>query len=353
MAAPIGTLMLSDLLVNQAGNQTVIEFGVDNMADLIRADLDAFNGIFREIVGEIAAPTVLRMENFGGAGSKHMYRAGEIARTPTQKVGAGYNVGYPLGKTQIAWGWDDEWFRRKRAVDAAKEVLANEAAHVRLAYAELQRSLFLSSNYSFVDEYEDPVLTLPVKRLANADGQQLPLGPSGQTFDGATHTHFLASATLDNAAATSLVNTVLEHRVTGDVRVVIAQADRADWEGLSNFKELADSRLVPTPGDVRQTADLTRSDDLQIGFYGAASVWVKPYGLADYPFAYDRGADPPLRFRERTGVGLQGLRIAARNDLFPLHAEWMEAFYGFGVRNRVGAAVLYIGGGSYVEPVLP
>ena len=87
-------------------------------------------------------------------------------------------------------------------------------------------------------------------------------------FDAATHTHYLGSATLTAAAATSLVNTVLEHRVTAGVRIVIAQADRTAWEALVGFRPYPDPRIQYNATDVnRQTIQLDRQNDLAIGTF--------------------------------------------------------------------------------------
>jgi hypothetical protein len=35
---------------------------------------------------------------------------------------------------------------------------------------------------------------------------------------------------------------------------------------------------------------------------------------------------------------------------FPLQSEYFENFFGFGVKNRGAAAILYIGNATYADP---
>jgi hypothetical protein len=345
--------MVSDLAASNVANQIVANYGLDKAAEAVQSELDAHNAIVQDIIGELALPAETRIEAAGGPGSMKMFRAGEHSRVPTQKIGAAYNLGYPIEKFQIALGWTDEWFRRKTVAELAAQVAARRFADLVQVFNEIKRALFLSANYNHDDIWEDPVAVIPVKRLANADGQYIgPNQATGQTFDGATHTHYLAGAALTNALALSLVNTVLEHFPSGSLRIAIALADRSEWEALTEFRPYAIPGTVPTPGDSTTTMDQTRNNDIAIGTLGGAQVWVKPWGLDNYPTAYDP-ARKPLRYRERQGVGLQGLFVAAQNRAYPWLAEYAEHYYGLGVKERTGAAVLYVGGGSYVDPTIP
>ena len=49
-----------------------------------------------------------------------------------------------------------------------------------------------------------------------------------------------------------------------------------------------------------------------IGIFHGAEVWVKPWAIANFAFAWDAASpQKPLVFRQRTQTSLQGLRIAA------------------------------------------
>jgi hypothetical protein len=351
MAPPIGHLMISDLAAGQAAFQTVQNFGVENIAEAVQNELAVHNSILTDIVNEIATPATTRIEAKGGGGTMHMYRAAEHSRVPTQKVAAGFNLGYPIFKNQIALGWTDEWFRRKTVQELAQHVAARRLAHLQQVYRDLRMAMWLTTNYSHDDEWEDPPLAIPVKRLANADGLYIPPSPTGTAFDPTTHQHYLANATLTNAFALSLVNTVLEHQPTNGLRVAIHQNDRAEWEALPDFRPYAYPGITPVEGELTQAANIQQLNDIPIGTFGAAQVWIKPWAVDNYPAVYDTQRKP-LRYRVRGGDDF-GLFIAAQNRAFPWLAEFAESYYGFGVSERTGAAILFTAGGSYVDPVFP
>ncbi|MBA2672026.1 MAG: hypothetical protein H0U67_16780 [Gemmatimonadetes bacterium] len=348
----VGTLDIDSLLANSTAFQTIASFGVEEFAQAVQNDLTVHDANLRDALGEIALVTTERLWASSGTDSMEMFEADEYSRVPTQRITAGYNFGAPLRKRAIAVGWTHEYFRRKTVSEFAAQLSAARRAHVAMLYRDLRRSIYLSANYTFAERLADPLINIPVKRLYNADSLPVPTGPNGETFDGATHTHYLANATLTGAVATSLVNTVLEHRVTGGIRVVVAQADRSAWEGLTGFfKPYPDPRVQYLATDVnRQTISIDRMNNLAIGTLGAAEVWVKPWGIANYPLAYDVAGPKPLVFRTRENDLM--LETAAENDAFPLHAQFLESHYGFAVRNRGAAAILYVGGGSYVDPTI-
>lgn len=349
-----GTLDIDSLLQNQAAFQTVKTFGIEEFAEAVTNDLAAHDRNLRNMLSGIAMPVTSVEDRLWGAAPNDtmtMFEADEGSRVPAQKIKGAANYGAPLRKRQISLGWDREYFRRKTVSEAATQVRAAERAHVFMCYRDLKRSLYLSTNFTFAERYVDPIISIPVKRLQNADSFPIPTGPNGEIFDAATHTHYLANATLTQAVAQTAVNTVLEHRVTGGIRIVIAQADRTAWEALAGFKAYPDPRIQYNATDQnRQTIQLDRQNDLAIGTFSAAEVWVKPWGISNYPLFYDNAGPKPVAFRTREGD--LALELAAENDAFPLHAQFFEAHYGFGVRNRLAAAVLFIGGGSYVDPTI-
>ncbi len=351
----VGTLDIDSLLVNTPAFQTIQSYGIEEFARAVQLDFEAHDRNLRDMLSGVAAPTEGgvqgRLWASSNTDSMEMFEADEGSRVPTQKIKGGYNYGAPLRKRQISVGWDREYFRRKTVAEFAAQLRATQRAHVAMMYRDLKRSIYLSSNFSFAERYEDPLITIPVKRLYNADSLGIPTGPNGEVFDAATHTHYLANATLTQAIATSLVNTVLEHRVTAGIRIVIAQADRTAWEALTGFKAYPDPRIQYTVTDQnRQTIQLDRMNDLAIGTFAAAEVWVKPWAIANYPLAYDNAGPKPIAFRTRENDLL--LETAAENDAFPLHAQFLESHYGFGIRNRSAAAVLYNAGGAYVDPTI-
>jgi hypothetical protein len=97
--------------------------------------------------------------------------------------------------------------------------------------------------------------------------------------------------------------------------------------------------------------DIGKLDNRQIGWFGAAEVWTKPWAVANYSVAVDLNAPqkPLVRRVERVD---RGLHIAAEVDVHPLRAQYSEHFYGFGAWNRTAVHVLRFNNATYAAPTL-
>ncbi len=353
MATQTGTLDISSLLA--ARFQSAVAFGLSTIQRILEADVAAHNTIVLQMVSEICEVTTDRQRIYGTSASGEMVEVDEFGRSPTQKSAPGATVGFPLRLFQYGLGWTQKWLETRTPADLAIAVQAAEKAHLKAIQKEVKRAIFLSANYTFNDHLVDKV-DLAVKRFINADSAGIPEGPNGEAFDGATHTHYSPVAALDAASLTALIDNVVEHGHGGMVKVAIARANEAAVRGLTGFTAYQDPRLVfgaSTTGVPGTRLDITRLDNRAIGIYGAAEVWVKPWAIANYAFAWDAAAaQKPLGFRQRQQQTLQGLRIAAQLDTHPLHAQYMEAEYGIGVWTRTNGGVLYFNGGAYVDPTI-
>ena len=356
MPTQTGTHDINWLLASRY--QSVMDLDMDAVVAVLRADLAAHNALMLDLLGEFADVTTERQLTYGGGVGGEMVQVDEYGRAPTQRApSTAATIGLPLHKYQFALGWTETALRVRTAADIATAQLNAEGAHRRAVQRDIKRALFLSSNYTHVDYLVDGV-SLSVKRLINADSSLIPAGPNGESFDGATHTHYDFNNGLSAAAVTAAINDVVEHGWGSQVRVAIARANETAFRALTGFTAYQDPRLVfgaSTTGVPDTRLDLTRMDNRAIGLFGAAEVWVKPWVPTDYLVAYDAGAtDKPLAFRQREQTALQGLRIAATLSAFPLVAEYMEVEYGIGVRNRTAASVLYFAAGAvaYVDPTI-
>ncbi len=350
MAPNTGTHDISSLLA--ANIQSVAAFGEDRISEILSADLAAHNAITTEMINEMATPSTDRQRVYGTSADGEMVEVDEYGAAPTQKAKTGFTVGFPLRLFQFNLGWTRKWMQNHTPADMAIATQGAERAHQRAIAREIKRAIFGSANFTWTDHLVDNV-SLSVKRLVNADSAGIPSGPNGEAFDGATHTHYDAINGLTAAALLASINDVVEHGFGGAVRVYINKADETAVRALTGFVAYPDPRIVyrnaDTPG---QTLDVSRMDNRAIGIFGAAEVWVKSWALAGYTFAFDAASpQKPLVLRTRTPGGFN-LSIAAEQDAYPLHAQFLEDEYGFGVWNRTNGAVLYFGGASYVDPVI-
>lgn len=348
---PTGTYDINSLLAVRF--QSAAEFGLDTIRQVLEADIAAHNAIVMQMVSELCEVTTDRQRIYGTSAAGEMVEVDEYGRSQTQAPVTGSSVGFPLKLFQYAIGWTGKWMQTNTPADMAQRTLNAEKAHLKAITREIKKAIYLSSNYSFSDFLVDGV-ALAVKRFVNADSADIPDGPNGETFDGASHTHFDANAGLTNAPLKAAVDDVVEHGHGSMVKLAIARGNETAVRGLADFEAYPDPRLVfrntDTPG---QTVNISRLDNRAIGIFNAAEVWVKPWAITGYAFAWDAGAtEKPLAFRQRESDALQGLRIAAELDAYPLMAQYMEAEYGLGVWNRTNGTILDFVNGSYTDPTI-
>jgi hypothetical protein len=173
-------------------------------------------------------------------------------------------------------------------------------------------------------------------------------------FDGSTHTHYNASATLTAAAVQATMDDVTEHRNGAVLRIYINKNDATSFQALSGFLPLQLPNI--TIGDAagllaNPRLDTTRLDNRQIGSFNGADVWVKPWVPQNYLAVIDIGASQkPLRRRVKTND--RGLHIAGEVDVHPLRAQYIERYQGFGALNRLAVAVLKFNNATYSAPAL-
>jgi hypothetical protein len=350
----VGLNSIDDLL--EIRFRSPLQIGLNTIEPVLRRDMEIHNTLTNQMVSTFADITDDYQRIYGSSDVIEMVEADEFTRAHTQKGRTGSVAGFPLRGYQAAIGWDKAYFQRATVADMAQSQISAQKSQIIKLRTEMQRAMYLSSNYSFVD-YRDSKVTLAVKRFVNADGLSIPDGPQGQTFNASTHTHYLATAAATAADVNALIRTVLEHHVGGKPVIFINQADETQFRAITGFQPYVDSRLTLNANQNQPNARLNplTTDDRPIGLFGSAEVWVKPWALTSYWLCTDmsEGAPRPLVARVRKGADSLALVTAAQLDFAPLYAKYMESEFGFGVWTRTNGAVLYTGGGAYVDPVLP
>jgi hypothetical protein len=354
MAPKTGTFAVADLL---AAKNTIIgtgDFSAQAIADALRQDNENYNLIIQQAIADLVETSTDVIRPVASSIGGDMMEVDEFSRGPTQKDTPGYFIGFPLRKFQFAVGWTAQWERNATVADAATKNLAAQAADIRNTRYQLQKAIFTPTNYTFNDINVNPSAALPVKAFINADSTAIQNGPNGEVFDGTTHTHYDGSATLTAAAVQASINDVVEHRAGAQVRIAINQADVAAFQALTGFIALQAPYLtINTAANQVATPrlDMGRLDNRQIGWFGAAEVWSKPWVPQNYMVTYDFGA-PTKPLVRRVEKNSRGLFIAAEIDTHPLRAQYIENFYGFGAYNRTALHVLKFNNASYSAPAL-
>ncbi|MCP5101019.1 MAG: hypothetical protein GY943_36170 [Chloroflexi bacterium] len=346
--ANTGMLTIQELL---AVEDNSITYGLDNLQEILAADLAAHNQIVVEMVGELCEVTTEHSAKYGASQDQDMTEVDEFGRGESQQPTSGSNASFPLRKFTRPISWTHSWFQQATVADVARSVIGVQTAHLKEIQKQIKYAVFRASNYTFTDHLINKV-DLPVKRFANADGQAIPNGPNGEVYDAGVHTHFDAIAGLTNAALHALIDDVVEHGHGNMVKVYINRGDETTVSALADFKPYSDPRIIlgTHMNQAGGQLDISRLDNRAIGIFGAAEVWVKPWVPANYAFCADVAApEKALAFRQRVQVPLQGLYIAAEYTNHPMYARLMEADFGIGTRTRTNGAVLYFGGGAWVD----
>jgi len=352
-----GTLSSADTL--RSSQQTIAQYGEDRAFADVEVDRQANNLITRDLLSSFVEITTDRQRRYGAGGGMVMDEVTEFDRADAQKTPNGSTIGIPLRLFQISVQWTRKFMQNTTVDQLQAQFTDARRAYLMRMQREIKRAIFTGTNATFIDRLVDSV-SLPLKAFLNADGSQVPVGPNGETFNGSTHTHYLytASTSVANADVVALILTVTEHYAQGKVRLEIAAAQEAAVRALSGFIPITPVQFVQPTSVVATYGEYDRMNinNRMIGYYGTnyAEVWVKPWVIPGYLFAYVEGAPVPLVMRERD-QGSSGLQIAAEDENYPLRAQTLEAEFGASVWNRTNGAVLYIdtgAAGAYVSPTI-
>jgi hypothetical protein len=348
-----GTHSVLDTLA--ASQQTIAQFGEDRAFEALDVVLAAHNAVQADLVDGLVERSTDRLRRYGGVTAVNMSKVDEFGRADAQKIAAGANVGFPLYLYSASVQWTRKFMQNTATRELAATVTAIMAADTNAVNYELKSAIFRpTNNTTYTDTLVDNV-ALTLRALVNADSEVIPPGPNGETFDGATHTHYLGTASLVAADISALLLTVIEHYSAGRPRLYINAAQEATVRGFtSNFYPYT------TPLLVNNTAGIVAPGTLETGNLGDRSigVWspydaivsVKPWIPANYMFAFVDGAAPPLVWRTRAGSG--ELELVADDELHPLRARSWEREFGVGVWNRTNGAVLRTNNATYAMPTI-
>ena len=330
-----------------------------NEAEIARRFAEALtihNTLFSDMVGDLATVVTQPQMPYLGADTAIMQELDEWGRADASKASTSGNLGFPLRIYGSSVQWTKTYFQRVTVAELAAQLDAHAMADLANFRTLLKATLFKNTNTSSYNDRLASKLTYTLRALLNADGQAIPMSPSGASFDGSTHTHYLANATYTLAATQSLIDTVVEHGVDGKIVLYIARADEATVRGFTGFAAYLDARItVSGANQIGNVAlDVTSPDDRAIGVLGGAEVWVKPWIPANYAAVIDLGAaSKPIGIRVRSGTlsaGPGSFQMVSEHEHYPLHAENLGREFGIAAFAREKAAVSRMNNASYAIP---
>jgi hypothetical protein len=273
---------------------------------------------------------------------------------PVQAQKTDYTVGWPLLRGGTAWGRNYE-ASLKMTVQQVNDLLAFHIdADITWNADQILHSLFWGANWTAEDEEVDDI---PVKALANADGQLYYV--TGQATPTIDETHYDAQLAAISDAADPFVDDAnkLRHHPEngGEIIAFINSAQRSSVQGLTNFYTRNNPRIQRGANTDLLLADLgVQVPGTLLGYHDEADTWIVEWHRipAGYKVTIATEGPRPLRFREDEVAALRGFRaVADRND-FPYFERQYQRKGGYGAWNRVGAHVRRIGNGTYAPPTL-
>jgi hypothetical protein len=350
-----GTLHTIDTL--NSNFQTVAQFGEDAANEQLQAMLAAHRVEADNLFADLVEPTTDKQRRYGTTDQLTMVKTDEDGRPDAQKVSVGAVAGFPLELWTGSLGWTRKYIQTASVAEFADNVIAMMDADVQRRMLELKRALFTPTNYTFNDYLVDRLSQIPlqVRALLNADGLGIPAGPNGETFDGATHTHYLGTAAFAAADLQAALETVLEHYATGTAIIAIHRAQEIAVKAFAGFVGMVPARIVGATTANQYVAgnplDTVQLYNRQLGEFNGAEVWVKPWAISGYVTVYMTGQPKPLCMRTRN-PGSGGLVVVAEDERHPLYARTYEAEYGLGAWSRTAAAILDVNHATYTAPAI-
>lgn len=360
MASTYGMLTVADLLATR--DQHIIQYGEDRMFEVVDSYLNAQEEYRAAMVRDLVEDSTVRYGRVGAVDTAEMEDLDEFGRAHVQK-GMGYDVqGWPLYLRGAALGWTYHWFLNHTPAELMTQVQRLVTADAMRAVRDIKRAIFYSTNVTVKDNLVDKV-SLPVKRLINADSFPIDVDPNGAIFDTSTHTHYLARAGGSLAATDvdALLDTVGEHYRDGELLLYIPKGLETTVRGFNaanQFTPYLDARIVNGGGFTGQQAasgDLQRlnHNNRSIGIYREAEVWVKPWIPSNYILCFIRGNGIGKVVRRRIRDARNGsFHLVFDDENHPLRAREWAREEGYGVAERTAAAVLYTGGTTYADPTI-
>jgi len=329
----------------------------EQIAQTFADALAAYNQLTADALSDLAGTTDQAQLAFPGADEAIIQELDEWGAADASKATTTGEVGFPLRIYGGTLQWTNTYLERATPAMLASQLDAFATADIRNIRRLLATALFKNTNTVGYFDRIGSKRTYDLKALLNADGQAIPPSQSGATFDGATHTHYHANATLTAAYLQGLIDTVVEHGVDGKAVVYIAKADESTVRGLSGFSAYLDARITVAASTQygTQQLDVANPDDRAIGVFGGAEVWVKPWIPANYQAALIVGGSlKPLMVRTRTGdfTAAGGFRLISEHSHEPLHAQYLGREFGISAYGRQRAAVGRSNNGTYAIPTI-
>lgn len=344
-------------------NERVQNVGVDVIETALQQTAEMYNREWMGVAGVLVEETVKPKESYRVPGAGTLQPLDEQGVPQVRKGFTKIDVAYPIQRAGDAWGTTLE----ARVKMTVQELQAHTLDVLRRDYDWMTRhalaALLDNTSWSYADD-DDNWGTLVIKPLANsgnsgdtnAKSDTYPVSGASGVAAG-TDDHYLASASAlsdSNDHYATLFEELDEHPGNAGPYVAyipqnLVGATRAMRDFYPPSKPMINYGTdVDLAGDI--PAELMGFGDMYIGTVGDTYIVRARRVPSSYIIMVAAGADKVLAMRQHPEAELQGLQpyTVQVNSNFQKVDYYRRA--GFGVRNRVGAAVMYLGGASYTVP---
>ncbi len=275
---------------------------------------------------------------------------------PTGQV----DVAFPLKRIGWALGWNYETQAYMTVADLERNIAAQQGGNAKRHMREQFRAVFNNANYTVTDPRHG---SLTVRRLANTDGTTYP--PAFNSDSESDDNHYLVSGYAHDAMSATnnpfatLKAEIVEHFTSATAVVAIVNAEqRAEiMTALPNFVDAPTAGVQPGGGATTASASALDGVNVPGTFLGVDGdsgvfVYVDDSGRvpAKYVYAQAIGVPAPLLRRVPEAAALQGFKLEADEAHYPLFKRTYVDRFGYGVANRLSAAVMFLDAGSWANP---
>jgi hypothetical protein len=272
----------------------------------------------------------------------------EHGRARKIRVGAQYDVGFPLQAAGLAEGATDTTRKLETVQDVSDITVTMTMADKNWMLDHVLATLFADADWTFEDERFG---ALVVKPLANGDAITY-LGRNGSSAT-ADHNTGQAAAIADLTNPFPGIYTRLTRPMGSSGRVISFVASNlvASVEALTAFKEPPDPNVRAAADAEQLIGRLPENVPGEVIGY-ANRVWVVDWArLPDnYIISIIEGGERPVALREYEVASLRGFRRAGERNDYPYFETQFKRDAGFGIWNRTAADVMEIGDATYDVP---
>ncbi len=284
-----------------------------------------------------------------------MQDSAERTRPGAVKPLGTWDVAFPLrdARDQLAWTDISRAYMTAQKMDAEIRGIATRYLNWRRYH--LLRSLLNGTN----ETWTDPLFgSLTIRRLANGSGDNVLYPPVIGSATEATENHYIGS----NYATSSVSDTnnpirdivqpeLAEHFGEGRYVAWINSAEVTKLSGLATFDPTKPDWV--TPGALQDIADASGvgGPGTFIGAISGVAIFKWDWVPATYIIGLNLDAPKPLERRIDPFPALQGFKLVAEQQEYPLNESFWRAREGYGVSNRLnGVVVQLVASTSYTTP---